>query len=163
RDSLLMGLGMAVLANTRPYEGMIVSVLSIGMLFTMIIGSPGREWGVALRRIASPAALVLALTFAWIGYFNLPVTGPILPMPELLGKKQYAQAPIFFWQHPNAVTQYNHREMQNFYANWEMDPYKRQQSFKGLASEVKRKLRFLLKGEPYRPGYNPWSVLKISV
>src|SRR5579863_3425650 len=51
RDALLMGLGFAIVANSRPYEGLFFSVPVIGALFLWMRSESAPPFAVSLRRI----------------------------------------------------------------------------------------------------------------
>ena len=129
RDSLLMTAGMAVTIVCRPYEGGVMTlILLVAVAFTVGIRkclSP---------RIALPVAAGLAMTGAWMGYYNWRVTGSPLRMPYQVHSAAYMAAPIFVWQSPPPVPAYNHAELRDFHTGWEYRGYARQRSAAGLAT-----------------------------
>jgi hypothetical protein len=89
RDALLLALGMGSLANSRPYEGFILSLLIIATLAWRLFrnGKPGVR--AALLRVAFPIASVLVLTGGLIGYYNWRVTGNPMLMPYIVNDRVY--------------------------------------------------------------------------
>src|SRR4029450_3604568 len=75
RDTLLMGVGFAVLANSRPYEGLLVSLPAGVVLLAWMLGKHGPPVQVSIRRIALPTLIVLVCTAGAMGLYNLRVTG----------------------------------------------------------------------------------------
>src|SRR5207237_621527 len=54
RDALLMGLGLAILANSRPYEGLVFSLPIAAALFAWILGRNRPPFRVSVRRVVLP-------------------------------------------------------------------------------------------------------------
>jgi hypothetical protein len=65
RDALLMGLGLAILANSRPYEGVVFSLPIAVALFAWMLGKNRPPLLVSLRRVILPLTLVMALLAGW--------------------------------------------------------------------------------------------------
>jgi hypothetical protein len=80
RDSLLLALGMALLAYTRPYEGLFFCVpLLVALFWWAKLDSVSRR-DFALR-VAMPAALVMAVAIAGLGVYFHRVTGSAFTTP----------------------------------------------------------------------------------
>ena len=129
RDALLMTTGMAVTILCRPYEGGVMTLILMGAL-AFLLGirkcfSP---------RIALPLAIGLAMTGAWMGYYNWRVTGSPLRMPYQVHSSAYMAAPIFVWQSAPPTPAYNHAELRDFHTGWEYRGYARQRTVAGLAA-----------------------------
>ena len=118
RDALLMGLGLAVLANTRPYEGLALSLPVALVLITWIITGKRIPVLALLSRLAAPIAFILLVTAAAMGYYNQRVTGSALRMPYAVNGAAYRAAPPFLWQPARPLPVYRHAVMRTFYANW---------------------------------------------
>jgi hypothetical protein len=135
-DALLMGVGLVILANTRPYEGLVFSLpfataASVWMFKQRRIPKPA-----VFRRILLPLMLVLAATGGAMGYYFWRVTGNALVMPYQVNRQTYAIAPYFIWQKPRPEPVYHHAEMQNFYVNWELRSYEEGATFLGFAHRL---------------------------
>src|SRR5437899_1517666 len=73
-DGLLVGLGLVIMANSRPYEGLVFSVaLGAGILF-WLKGRRLPPWPLLVRRLFVPAACILCLAAGAMGYFYWRVT-----------------------------------------------------------------------------------------
>jgi uncharacterized protein (TIGR03437 family) len=127
RDSLLYGLGLAVLAHSRPYEGFLLSIpLSAALLIWVL-----RDRRVAVRtrltRVVLPMALAAAALVAGTGYYNWRVTGSPLSMPYSLHQKMYGTPQSFFWQKPitDAPGIHRHKDLNDVF-RWQLDAYNTQ-------------------------------------
>lgn len=114
-NALVMGIGMAVLANSRPYEGMVLSLLIMTALFVWMIGPEGPPARASIKRIVSPIIIVLAFTAAMIGYYNWRVTGNAFRMPYTVHEETYGATPLLPWQGPRAQPIYRHKEMRDYF------------------------------------------------
>ena len=81
RYSLLLGLGLAILANSRPYEGFILSLPVAGAVLVWVLGNKRPPLNVFFSRVLLPLLVVLGLTAAAMGYFFYRVTGNPFRMP----------------------------------------------------------------------------------
>ena len=87
---LLLGLGLVILANSRPYEGMLASLpVALVLAFWQIAGKNGVSRSTKFRRCVVPIAVVLMLGGAWMGYYNWRVTGSAWKMPYQAWVEQY--------------------------------------------------------------------------
>lgn len=133
-DALWMGLGLAILANTRPYEGLIFSLPAAFVLFAWLGKKRGAELGVAMRRAILPLALVAAIAAVAMGYYNWRVTGDPIRMPQQVDRETYAVTPYFLWESPLPAPVYHHPEMRNFYLHNEFHFYEESRTLLGLFS-----------------------------
>jgi hypothetical protein len=116
-DALLMGLGLAILANSRPYEGFVFSLPVAFLLFAWMFGKRSPSFKALLPRVVIPLCLVLAVTVSGIGYYCWRVTGSPFHMPYQVEKQTYGVAPYFLWQSTSAPPTYHHAVMQDMYVN----------------------------------------------
>jgi hypothetical protein len=123
RDAVLMGLGLVVLANSRPYEGLVLSLPVAATLGAWLLSGPRSEVRRRLCRAGLPIALVLTLAGAWMGYYFWRVTGNPLRMPYQVGRESFATAPIFLWQSSRPAPAYRHRVIREFYKRFEQATY----------------------------------------
>ena len=122
--AITMGLGMAILANSRPYEGVILCIPVAIWLLLWIFREKGRAQRQAIKRVLLPLLVVLLLTMSAMGYYFWRVTGDVLLMPQLLERSTYAVAPYFLWQSPRPEPPYNHPFLHDFYIGTELAFYK---------------------------------------
>ena len=121
--------GLAVLANTRPFEGLVFAVVCSGYVVL--------EWSrarvglrVALRRAALPMALLLLPVVAWMAYYNHQVTGRALGLPYVVHDRQYALLEPVLWQtHARPAPAYSNSFLQDF---WRADGDAKLQAHQGI-------------------------------
>ena len=118
RDALLMGLGLAILANSRPYEGLIASLPVFVALVVWLIGKNGPAFRVSLTRIVLPIFVMLIATAVWIGYYNFRVAGDPLRLPYLVHHATYQMWPLFLWQNSEPEPTYRHKVLRDFYVDY---------------------------------------------
>jgi hypothetical protein len=87
RIALVLGVGLAVLANSRPVEGALLGLGAMGVLLHKV----------PLRHLWAPLALVLIPTAAWMLYYNSRVTGNPLDTPYASHYHQYDLSKPFLW------------------------------------------------------------------
>ena len=110
RDSAWLGLGIVVLAASRPYEGLVLCVPACGSL--LWINPRGWRWMLG-------AAPVLAAGLAVLLYYNFKVTGSPWLLPYFVHDGQYAAIGNFIFQHPKAhLPVYRHPEFRTLFAEW---------------------------------------------
>jgi hypothetical protein len=120
-DAVVMGLGLIALANTRAYEGLVLSV-PVGITLAAWLLLPHRP-GIRARllRVALPLGIVLVLAGIAMGYYFWRVTGNPFRMPYQVARATYATAPIFLWQTARPEPLYHHPVMREFYKRYEQD------------------------------------------
>lgn len=119
RDFFWMALGMAILANSRPYEGLLVCIPAMVALCWWLIKKPQPATSGLLRRMA-PAAALLLVTAAFMAYYNHRVFGNVFTPPYAVNRATYASAPHFLWQSPRSEPVYRHKVMHDFYSGEEL-------------------------------------------
>jgi hypothetical protein len=144
RDTLLMGVGFAVLANSRPYEGLLVSLPAGVVLLAWMLGKHGPPVRVSIGRIALPILMILVCTAGAMGWYNLRVIRNAFRMPYQMHEATYAVAPVFLWQHLRPEPVYHHKVLRDFHRGWALEPYLRQRSITGFVRESVVKIKGLL-------------------
>ncbi len=115
RDAVIMAIGLFILANTRPYEGFLVSLGVAVALFAWKFGKNGPATRVFLARTLLPLALTLSPLAAWTTYYCYRVTGNPFRMAYDLNREAYAMGRYFIWQPPWPRKAYHHARMQEKY------------------------------------------------
>lgn len=113
RDGLLMGLGAVILANTRPYEGFVLSIPVVVAMLLWLFKS--RASNASRLKVASAVFLVLILGAIATCFYYWRVTGHPFVMTYQVNRSTYATAPYFLWQKPRAEPAYHHALMRDFY------------------------------------------------
>jgi hypothetical protein len=124
-NALLLGLGVAILANSRPYEGLLFCVPAGVWLLGWLAGKIKSRDSLRprIRIVLVPLASCILLTLAFIGYYNWRLTGNPLLMPHVLNTSTYHSSPLFLWQHAKAPLKYNNDQFEDFYNGWEREDY----------------------------------------
>jgi len=115
RDALLMSLGLVILANSRPYEGLIFAVpIACAMLF-WLLGRNRPASARSLLRVVSPIFFALLVASVATSYFYWRVTGNPFRMTYQVNHATYGGPPYFLWQTPTPAPAYHHEVMRGFY------------------------------------------------
>jgi hypothetical protein len=116
-DSVVMGLGLVVLANSRPYEGLILGLTVAGAMLIWLRGPNRPRLSISLKNVVFPIALILVSGTVATAYYNYRITGSPAQMPIMLNREVYAPARYFIWQSPRPEPVYHHAVMRAFYEN----------------------------------------------
>ncbi len=122
-DAVALGIGVAILANTRPYEGLVFSLPIAAAMLLWIVRQKRIPKRTVIGRVVLPVILILGLTGAAMGSYFWRVTGDPLTMPYQIDRQTYAMAPYFIWQHARLEPIYRHAVMRDFYQGWEFHDY----------------------------------------
>lgn len=117
----LTGIGLVILANSRPYEGMLAALPS-GLLLAGWLAR-GRDVAASATRIRAlvPLAAVLFAGAAFMGYFNWRVTGLATQLPYSVHQSTYGTTPVFLWQ-ARRGPDYRNEELRKFYMSRQNPP-----------------------------------------
>jgi hypothetical protein len=140
RTSVALGLGIAILSLTRPYEGLIATIVAAIACCYLRLRQTGKTPAAFLRSInlssvnrfslhaLLPAGLVVASTGVWLGYDNFVVTGQWWRLPYEAHDAQYSACPTFLFQKPGIVPTYHHKDMERYYVGWERERFLRKRA-----------------------------------
>ena len=117
-DVALMGIGFALVANSRPYEGLFLSIPVIAGLLWWMRRRYALLWRISLARVSVSLSALLILTAAGMGYYFWRVTGSPFRTPFQVNIATYNPVPYFPWQSMKAVPVYHHWVMRTFYLGW---------------------------------------------
>ena len=143
RYAVLMGIGMAILALTRPYEGILLCLpVAIVLVRWMWKGknrpSASRCWRAWPRR----RCLLVIAAGAWMGYYDYRAFGNPLTPPYTVDRGTYAIAPYYVWQNAAARARLPLAEMRSFTTRGEMDFYTQIHSLSGFVPYTLDKVAF---------------------
>jgi len=131
RDAIWMALGLAILANSRPYEGLVLAA-PIGIAVWAWMTSPVNPGlRITAGRIMLPLGLVLLGAAVGTGYFYYRVTGSPTRMIYQVDSQIYNPVPYFLWQVPRPMPVYQHPVMQKFYED-DLERYFEHRTIAGL-------------------------------
>ena len=142
RYTLAMGLGAAILAASRPYEGGAMCLGAGAVALAWIVGKHGPPLASLLTHFLVPMALILCLAGAGMGYYFFRVTGSPFLLPETVQMRgNPAAAPVFIWQSPRPQKIFRHKALHDYYAVWEVaEVFPDLQSVAGLIWNALKKL-----------------------
>ena len=118
RDAVILGIGAAILANSRPFEGLFFFLPVALALVVWLAGRRAPSLRLALPRIVLPLASVLLLTGAFIAYYNWRLTGHALLFPYVLNNQTYSSTPNFVWQNLRPSLHYSNPQFEDYYNRW---------------------------------------------
>jgi hypothetical protein len=138
RDSLFMGLGLVILANSRPYEGFVFSIpIALAMLW-WFAGKQRPSLRISLYRVILPLLATLICGAIATSYYYYRVTGDPFRMAYQVNRETYAMAPYFIWQKLRPELVYRHEVMRDFYRRERAD-FEENRTFSGYMSRASDK------------------------
>jgi hypothetical protein len=144
RHALIMGAGLAILANSRPYEGFALSVIIAAALLIWVLKKDRPPLRVVARRVVVPLVLILGLTGSAMIYYNWRVTGNPLRLPYQVDLEANAVAPYMIWQKLRPEPRYHHEVIREMFALQTPPAYYRARTLAGLEFKADRLWRFFL-------------------
>jgi hypothetical protein len=138
-QALLMGIGLVILANSRPYEGLAFSIpVAVAMLWWRLYK---RQSAVqqCFYRVVLPLLFVLACGAFVTGYYYHRVTGSAFRMTYQINSAAYGGAPYFVWQKPQPEPVYHHAVMRDFY-RWTMEEFEKNSTLSGYLIKAKNRV-----------------------
>ena len=138
---VLLGLGVAILLNSRPYETLFfcapVSIAFLVWMFRQAKQPAARR--ASLRLVLLPASTILLLTACSMLYYNARTTGNPIELPYAYAARLYSHAATFVWQTPEPALHYNNVDLAAFYDQFESKQYDR--TWSTVESVFEEKLR----------------------
>jgi len=115
-DGIVLGIGIALLANSRPYEGLVFCIPLAAALAWWLL----RPRGAApdRRRPVIPVTLVLILTAGFMAYNNWRATGNALLFPYVVNDLRYVSTPHFAWQSLAPPIHFQNPQMDAIFNGW---------------------------------------------
>jgi hypothetical protein len=123
RDALLMALGVAIVANSRPYEGLAFCVAPSAALVAWLAAKRSPSARITLPRLVLPMLLVLAAAAGMMSFYWWRVTGNPFLMPYTLYTRQYARVGNFIWDQPSPPKTYRHPALRDYFDGWDLDTF----------------------------------------
>jgi len=112
--AMIFVLGLLILANSRPLEGLCFSIPIV--LSAIVFFIRNRETtGTVSGKKFMPALVLLIAGLGWMLYYNWRGTGNPLLMPYVLNFKTYHISQPFLFAKPNPIPEYRHEAMRVFY------------------------------------------------
>ncbi len=141
QTSLCLGLGLVILANSRPLEGLIAVAPAISFLLLRILRESWWTRSEFWRGLVVPAGCVLVLGAVTTGAYNRAITGSGLKPPYLLHEQQYQESPQFVFMPLRPRLTYSSPWIRYLYEVMEMRLYMSQRTPVNVMITAARKLR----------------------
>jgi hypothetical protein len=169
---LLLGLGIAMVGSSRPYEGLLFS-LPLFVVISSWLLARGRAGGWrAAARAALPCLAVLGAAGAMTAFYNFRVTGSATTLPFFVYTEHHEPVPPFLFQSPPAHGPILTPEIRTFYQAHSLVLYHEQHTVAGvLRGELERirqlwafllnvvlSLPFIFLAWRERPRVRPWLI-----
>ena len=143
RYTVLLATGVALLANSRPYEGLLLCIPAALVLLWWLSRNGRWKSPEHARRFLLPLVAVLLLFGSMTSYYFFRVTGSPWRMPYAVNQATYSTTNPFFWQDLRPVPVYRHKVMADYYKRWELASYTRLRDYGSRVKEVAAKMRDL--------------------
>jgi hypothetical protein len=130
-SALAMGLGLVILANCRPYEGLMISLPVAVVLFFHFIRKLRQKRFAQVGRVVFPLAGTLTLAAFATAYYNYRVTGHPPTMPYQVAIRTYAATPVLLGGTSPPAPVYRHAVMKEFFTGWSREYFERNSTWGG--------------------------------
>ncbi len=117
--AIVFSIGLVILANSRPWEGLLTAIPLLGWLLAWVFKSKQQELKRRISHVLVPAFVVLAISGAALAYYCWRITGDAFLFPYVLNKQMYAISPVLIFEKPRPTPLYRHPAMQRLYLEWE--------------------------------------------
>jgi hypothetical protein len=98
QDSVLLGVGLSILGQTRPYEGLLLS-LPVGIVILVwLFRTRTVTWRWRTVNVILPLCAVLSCFLLFTAYYNFRVTGNPVELPYQLYQARYGVPQSFIFQ-----------------------------------------------------------------
>ena len=111
---IVLAAGVVLLANSRPFEGVVFSIPVAVAMLAWLIGNRRAQFRKALPALAL-LLVVLAAGATATAYYYDRVTGSPWRMTYTVNRDQYSAAPYFVWQKLRPEPDYRHPVMRDYY------------------------------------------------
>lgn len=127
-DVVLAAIGLVLLANSRPYEGLIMSVAAFVALFYWRRRQKRKPSELLALRSILPFLLVLGSGMLLDCYYNYRVTGHAFLMPYIAYTRDYAISPSLTILPELSPPAYRHAELEKFWKGPDLEHYRKERS-----------------------------------
>jgi hypothetical protein len=123
--SLLLALGLAIMVNSRPLEGFLISVPVAIVFLLWLVRDPHPSWRVIVCRVIVPLSAVFILTAAFTLYYNWRVTGDPLLFPHVLSIRTRSPVtdPYFVFSKPKPPLRFSNHQFDVYYNEYMLSTY----------------------------------------
>ena len=140
----IMGIGVATLMNSRPFEGLILCVPAAIFLAIWIFSKRSPSLSITVPCLVFPLCIIVILSFGFMAYYNWRGTGNILTMPYMLNEQAYWSTPTLLWQKLKLPIHFSNPQFEAFYNGWARELWLQSNSW-GLRSIASHALSVVAK------------------
>ena len=129
RDSLLTGFGILVLANSRPFEGLVVTAFAFVSVWIWTFARKQNKFSKSIfRKVLLPLIVLGSFGLAAMGYYNNRITGEVFKLPYQVYENAYSKVPLFVWQKLRPDIAFRHKEFADYEQNYSLARYNKARS-----------------------------------
>jgi hypothetical protein len=122
-DAFLLGLGICILTNSRPFEGLMLCIPIVIALAWWLFSKRSPALRITFPRVVAPLTCVLVFSLAFICYYNWRVTQNPLLFPHTVDDNIHQSMSSFVFPALKPPLQYANRQFDGFYNHWERNQY----------------------------------------
>lgn len=123
-DSLILGIGAALVANSRPYEGFL-TLIPLAVAIAIWLVRNWSDWSAIALRVALPLLLVATMSGAFMLYYNWRVTGSPVLFPHRLYEHRFMSMSIFVWPEQGPTMKYSNPQFDTMFSHYSRNQYRR--------------------------------------
>ena len=117
RNAIWLGVGLSLLANSRPLEGALLCTSAAVLLPVIVHCKTSSEWLRFARRIVSlPVVVISVIAVLFMGYYNARLTGNFMLLPYTVNDRAYSAAPHFIWQKSLPIKHSSNPQIEGLYS-----------------------------------------------
>jgi hypothetical protein len=143
RAAVALGIGLLILANSRPFEGLLFTVSMMGMLSIWVARQKKPGMLILMRRVTLPFAAVLVVGALSMSYYFWRVTGTPFRMPYQVHSATYEVTGPFIWQPLRQAPSFRYVVMQKYHVLRQSAAFIQTHALRGWLFETWRKAESL--------------------
>jgi hypothetical protein len=139
RYAVILALGEAILANSRPFEGLIFSLPVLAALLVWLFQRGTPPLRQKLLQGVAPFCTVVLLAGIFMAYYNWRGTGNPFLFPYTVYDRTYLSSePSLLWQKATPLLHYANPQFNAFFNGWSLDAWR-----DGRADHIRKAIRLL--------------------
>ena len=143
RPAIVLGIGLLILSNSRPFEGLLVSLPVLGVLLFRLLRANKVDFSILLRRAVLPLSAVLFVGALAMTYYFWRVTGSPFRMPYQVHSATYEVTDPFLWQPLRPTPKFRYAVMERYHVDRQTAAFFLAHSQRGWLFETWRKAESL--------------------
>jgi hypothetical protein len=149
-DSMIMALGAAILANSRPFEGLIVILPALGVLFLWtFLKFRNVVFPVIIRNVILPFLIIIGSVLIAMGYYNQCITGNAFSAPYNKYETTYSNSPNFVWEKIRPQPEFSNKTMAVFNEEYCLKNHHDHLKFTTRLLEIRKNISFVFVSNPF--------------